>query len=122
MSDEATKFFQEWPGRMSQAKAEAPEIPKAFGAFFQALMKEGALTVREKELIAMAIGLALRCDRCINTHTEMALKAGATKEQILEAAGVAVMMQGGPTYTYLPNVVEAIEAVQSPESQIPRLV
>ncbi len=111
MSEEAIKFFQEWPERMSQAKAEAPEIPRAFGAFFQALMKEGALTVREKELIAVAIGLALRCDRCINAHTEKALKAGATKEQILEAAGVAVMMQGGPSYTYLPNVVEAIKAV-----------
>jgi AhpD family alkylhydroperoxidase len=112
MSEEATKFFQEWPVRMSQAKAEAPEIAKAFGPFSQALMKEGALTVREKELIALAIGLALRCDRCINTHAEKALKAGATKEQILEAAGVAVMMQGGPAYTYLPNVVEAIRAVQ----------
>ena len=122
MSEESARFLHEWPGRMSHAKSEAPEIPKAFGAFFQALMKEGALTVQEKELIAIAIGLALRCDRCISTHTEKALKAGATKEQILEAAGVAVMMQGGPTYTYLPNVVEAIEAVQSPESQIPRLV
>lgn len=112
MSEEATKFFEEWPGRMSQAKAEAPEIPKAFSAFFQAMMKEGTLTVREKELIAVAIGLALRCDRCINTHTEKALKAGATKEQILEAAGVAIMMQGGPSYTYLPTVVEAVRAVQ----------
>lgn len=112
MSEEATKFFRDWPVRMSQAKAEAPEIPKAFAAFFQALMKEGALTVREKELIALAIGLALRCDRCIDAHVEKALKAGATKEQILEAAGVAVMMQGGPAYTYLPNVVEAIRALQ----------
>jgi AhpD family alkylhydroperoxidase len=112
MLEEATAFFEQWPKRMSEAKAEAPEIPKAFGAFFQAMMKEGALTVREKELIAIGIGLAIRCDRCINTHTEKALKAGATKEQILEAAGVAVMMQGGPTYTYLPNVVEAIKAIQ----------
>jgi len=112
MSDEATKFFQEWPARMAQAKADAPEIPKAFAPFFQSLMKEGALAVREKEVIAVAIGLALRCDRCIDAHVEKALKAGATKEQILEAAGVAVMMQGGPSYTYLPNVVEAIKAVQ----------
>jgi AhpD family alkylhydroperoxidase len=112
MSEEATRFFQDWPAKMAQIKAEAPEIPKAFGAFFQSLMKDGALTVREKELIALAIGLALRCDRCINAHVEKALKAGATRQQILEAAGVAVMMQGGPSYTYLPNVIEAIAAVE----------
>jgi AhpD family alkylhydroperoxidase len=117
MSDHATTFFEEWPHRMSAAKAQAPDIPKAFAGFFQTLMKEGALTVREKELIATAISLALRCDRCINTHTQKALSAGASKEQVLEAAGVAVMMQGGPTYTYLPNVVEAIEAVQQPLSK-----
>jgi AhpD family alkylhydroperoxidase len=112
MSEEASKFFEEWPSKMSQAKAEAPDIGKAFGPFFHALMKEGALTVREKELIAVAIGVALRCTPCINTYTISAVIAGATKEQILEAAGVAIMMQGGPAYTYLPNVVEAIKALE----------
>ena len=40
------------------------------------------------------------------------MKAGATREQVLEAAGVAIMMQGGPTYTYLPKVVEALDALE----------
>ena len=46
-----------------------------------------------------------------NAHVQAALNAGATREQILEAAGVAVMMQGGPTYTYLPRVMEALDAL-----------
>jgi alkylhydroperoxidase/carboxymuconolactone decarboxylase family protein YurZ len=55
--------------------------------------------------------MALRCDSCIYAHVEKALKAGATSAQVLEAAGVVVMMQGGPAYTYLPKVVEALDAL-----------
>ena len=61
----------------------------------------------------LAIGMALRCDSCVYAHVEKALGAGATREQVIEAAGVAVMMQGGPTYTYLPKLAEALEALKS---------
>jgi AhpD family alkylhydroperoxidase len=76
-------------------------------------MQARALTIREKELIALGIGMALRCDNCIYAHVQKALKAGATRQQIMETAGVAVMMQGGPTYTYLPQVVEALDALKT---------
>ncbi len=72
-------------------------------------MKEGALSVREKELIALGIGLAVRCVPCINLHVEKCITAGATAAQILEAAGAAVMMQGGPSFTHVPEVVRALE-------------
>ncbi|MBN8596390.1 MAG: carboxymuconolactone decarboxylase family protein [Planctomycetes bacterium] len=94
---------------MNAMKAAAPDIGKAFGPFFQGLMKEGALSVREKELIALGIGVALRCEPCIYAHVEKCVKSGATPEQIMEAAGVAVMMQGGPAYTYAPVVARAVE-------------
>lgn len=74
-------------------------------------MKPGTLTTVEKELIALAIGLAVRCENCIYAHVNAALTAGATREQIMEAAGVAVLMQGGPTYTYLPRVIEALDVL-----------
>lgn len=116
MPADANTFYHEWPARMSHAKASAPEAVKGFGSLYQSVMKEGALTVREKELVALAIGLALRCDACIYVHVEKALKAGATRQQVIEAAGVAVMMQGGPTYTYLPKLVEALDALGAAES------
>jgi len=112
MASDAEKFFVEWPARFEKAKASMPDAVKAFGGLFAAVMKEGALSVREKELIALGIGMAMRCDPCINMHVQKSLEAGATREQILEAAGVAVMMQGGPTFTYLPKVVEALEALE----------
>jgi AhpD family alkylhydroperoxidase len=74
-------------------------------------LKPGVLTVVEKELMALAIGLAVRCENCIYAHIRASVDAGATREQILETAGVAVLMQGGPTYTYLPRVIEALDAL-----------
>ena len=113
MSTEAKAFYEQWSGRMSRAKAAAPDAARGFGGLFQAVMKDGAISAREKELVALGIGLAVRCDGCIYSHVEKALKLGATREQILETAGVAVMMQGGPTYTYLPKVVEALDALET---------
>lgn len=113
MSDDATAFYANWTTRMSRAKASIPDAAKGFGALHQAVMKSGSLGVREKELIALGIGLAVRCEPCIYTHVKAALKAGATREQIVETAGVAVMMQGGPTYTYLPKVVDALDALDA---------
>ncbi len=107
------QFFERWSQDQSKLKDHSPDILRGFGGMFQAVMKEGALSVREKELIALGIGLAIRCVPCINLHVEKCLKAGATPPQIMEAAGVAVMMQGGPSYTYVPEVIRALEHVQA---------
>lgn len=109
MMHDADTFYSTWPGTMNTMKARSPETARAFGQFFQAIMKEGQLSVREKELIALGIAVTMRCEPCIYAHVEKCIKAGANSEQIIEAAGVGVMMQGGPAYTYVPVVVAAIE-------------
>lgn len=112
MSSDAATFFEQWqPGR-AKMKEQAPDIARGFAGMYQSLMKEGALSVREKELISMAIGLAQRCDPCVYLHVQGCLKAGATREQILEAAGVAVVMQGGPAFTHIPTVIDALDHLQ----------
>jgi AhpD family alkylhydroperoxidase len=112
-------FYSKWSASMARMKGRTPDIARAFGGFFQGLMKEGSLSVREKELIALGIGLSLRCEGCIYSHVEKCLKSGATPEQILEAAGVAVMMQGGPTYTYVPKVIEALDQFAAAAPAVP---
>jgi len=107
----AARYYENNPSAMRPVRASMTELVKGFAGLHQAAMKDGALTVAEKELMALAIGLAVRCENCMYAHIAAAVKAGATREQILEAAGVAVLMQGGPTYTYLPRVVEAFDAV-----------
>ena len=99
------------PAAMRAARAEAAEVAKAFAGLHRAAMSPGTLTVAQKELMALAIGLAVRCENCIYAHVDAAVRAGATRAQVMEAAGVAVLMQGGPTYTYLPRVTEALDAL-----------
>src|SRR6185312_2838333 len=111
MSTHAQSYYSNNPAAMKPVRASMAELVKGFAALHQAAMKPGTLSVMEKELIALSIGLSLRCESCIYSHVQAALKAGATREQILEAAGVAVLMQGGPSYTYLPRVTEALDAL-----------
>jgi len=111
MSSNARNYYETNAAAMAPVRSSMPDLLKGFGALHQAALKPGALTVLEKELIALAIALSVRCENCIYAHVSAAVKAGATREQVLEAAGVAVLMQGGPTYTYLPRVVEALDAL-----------
>lgn len=108
----AKEHYDNWPMAVAGMREAAPDVARAFGGMFQKLMGEGALSVREKELIALAIGLALRCEPCIYAHLEKALGAGANREQVLELAGVLVMMQGGPGYVYVPKIVEALDELE----------
>jgi AhpD family alkylhydroperoxidase len=111
MATNAEKHYQEWPHNIAEMKEASPDITRGFGGMFQKLMGPGALTVREKELIALAIGMATRCEACIYAHTEKAVKAGATRAELLEMAGVVVTMQGGPGYVYVPKLIDAMNAL-----------
>lgn len=104
-----TYDYAGWSASMGAMKSRAPDIARSFGAMFQGVMKDGAISLREKELVALGIGIAMRCEPCIWSHVEKCLKAGATPDQIIETAGVAVVMQGGPSYTYVPKVLAALD-------------
>lgn len=110
----AADWYRDWPGTMTHAKSACPDAARGFGGLFAATMKEGAISALQKELIALGIGLAQRCEPCILAHAEKCLKLGATPEQLREVAGVAVMMGGGPVYTSLPVLLAGIEAVHAP--------
>jgi len=112
MSTHAAEYYQNNAASMKDVRAAMPDLIKGFAGLHQSAMKAGALTVAEKELIALAIGLVVRCENCIYAHVRAAVNAGASREQILQAAGVAVLMQGGPTYTYLPRVIESLDALE----------
>lgn len=86
-----------------------PETGRAFTGMHQAAMQEGALSVREKELIALAIGVSKQCVDCIGYHVQAAAKAGATREDIAEVISVSVYMGGGPAYMYGVKALEAFD-------------
>lgn len=76
---------------------EMPDTIRTLFRFVETAQKEGALTAREKELIAIGISLYHRCEDCIAVHVFNALKAGCRREEILEAAGIAMVFGGGPS-------------------------
>lgn len=73
---------------------------QAFRGLVQAAGQDGALSHKQKELIALAIGIAVRCEGCIVFHTRACLRLGVTREELLETIGVAVEMGGGPSSVY----------------------
>lgn len=101
--------YHAWSDSMKNMKTQSPDVAKSFGGMFQGLMGQSALTVREKELVALGIALSQRCEPCIYSHVEKCLKAGATPEQVRDVAAVGVVMGGGPVYTYVPKLLEALE-------------
>jgi AhpD family alkylhydroperoxidase len=103
-----TNTLSDWQRDFTKMRSEAPDAVKAFGGMHHAFMQPGSLTKRDKELIATAIGLAQGCTQCIHIHASEAIKAGATREQVIEAAGVGVMMGGGPAFVHFPEVLRAI--------------
>jgi AhpD family alkylhydroperoxidase len=90
-------------------RKEAPEVAAAFSGLARAAIQPGPLDSKTKELMALAVGIAARCDGCIGFHTEAAIKYGATRDEIVETIGVAVYMGGGPSYVYGAQVLEAFD-------------
>jgi len=107
------EFIAKFKGDIEKMKAQVGPATNGFAGLFNKAMAEGALTVREKELIAIGIAVAKQCEPCIKLHVQKCLDAGAVREEILEASGVAVMMGGGPAYTHVPMVIEALDELES---------
>ncbi|OZU87567.1 alkylhydroperoxidase [Virgibacillus indicus] len=88
-------------------KEQAPEQLKGFNDFNLAVFKDGALTKKEKEIIAVAITHVTQCPYCIETHTKNAKKAGATLEELAEAAFVTAAVEAGGAVTHSTHVHNA---------------
>jgi AhpD family alkylhydroperoxidase len=80
-----------------------------FYAMSKGAMKDGALSETQKELIALAIGVASHCDGCIGFHAKALARLKAPREEIMEALAVAVYMGGGPALMYAAEAVHAYE-------------
>lgn len=90
------------------AKAQ-PDVMGAFHKLSQAATKEGALDKKSKELIALAIGIAVRCDGCIGFHVKTLIKLGVTKEEMDEVCSMSVYMGGGPSLMYAAEALKAYD-------------
>ncbi|WP_425050379.1 carboxymuconolactone decarboxylase family protein [Psychromarinibacter sp. S121] len=106
----------DWKHHLDETSANLADYRKTheaagrgFTAMHRGAMGEGSLTLREKELIALAIGIAQRCVDCIGFHVQAAAKAGATRDDVADVIGVATLMGGGPAYMYGVKALEAYD-------------
>ena len=109
----AREFLVKFKNDLEKMKAQSTATLNGFAGLFGKTMSEEVLTVKEKELVAIGIAVAKQCEPCIILHVQKCLDAGASREEILEASGVAVMMSGGPAYTHIPMVIDAIDELES---------
>ena len=112
MTADPREFFSEYREGLRAIKEEAVSTIEGFNHFYGKVMNEGSLSLKVKELIALAVGVAVHCENCIMIHTRGAKKSGATREEILEAASVGVVMGGGPAFTFLPLVHRTLDSLE----------
>ena len=84
---------------------QLPEVMNALSGLHSEVVKDGALSARTKELMMVAIAVALRCEYCLWKHVPEAVKLGANRKEILEAVSTAIVMAGGPAVAYGSVVV-----------------
>jgi AhpD family alkylhydroperoxidase len=109
-------MYKDWPEMTAElahalraVRAGAPETMKAFSALARAALEPKALDLKTKELLALGISVAIRCDACVAFHVEAAIKAGATKDEVMETMGMAIYMGAGPSVMYAAQAIEAFE-------------
>jgi AhpD family alkylhydroperoxidase len=109
-------MYKDWPGMaadlahaLKAVRTGAPETMKAFSALARAALEPKALDLKTKELLALGIAVAIRCDSCVAFHAEAACRAGATHDEVMETMGMAIYMGAGPSVMYAAQAVEAFD-------------
>ncbi len=92
-----------------ELRREIPEVLSAFNELSRAAMAPGAIDAKTKELVALAIAITRECDGCVAAHARGAARKGATRTEVAEIAGVAIMMNGGPGTVWGPRALAAFD-------------
>jgi AhpD family alkylhydroperoxidase len=92
---------------LKELRKDAPDALAGFSQLTREAMKDGAIDKKTKEFIAMALGVAARCDGCLGFHAEALVKLGATRQELSEVLAVAVQMGGGPSLMYAADAMTA---------------
>jgi AhpD family alkylhydroperoxidase len=104
-----TNYHQYLEERLAQLGRELPGPMTGFARLHRKAVEDGALSGKIKELMALAVSIVVHCDGCITYHVHDAVAAGATRQELLETVGVAILMGGGPASIYAAHALDAIE-------------
>ncbi len=110
------ELTNELRAQLKTLRTGAPDVMKAFGVMAQAATAAKTLNTKTKELIALGIAVAIRCDDCIAFHVKAALDHGATREEVLETLEMAIYLGAGPSVMYASHALEAYSQFESKAS------
>ncbi len=110
-SDSAKKILEHAHRGLELMAEYQPAAMGASHAFMREAMKPGALSHKQKELLALGMAIVLRCHYCIVMHVRSCKAAGVTLQEVMETCSVAIMMGGGPALTYTAEVERAANLV-----------
>ena len=102
-------FMKETVGNIGKLGRDMPETMKGFTQMGAAAKKDGALSEKTKEFMALGIAIATRCDSCIGFHVRALVRLKATREEFCEALAMATYMGGGPSYAYSAKALKAYD-------------
>ncbi len=111
------KYRQRLNLLMKKMSKELAGPATGFAQLRRESLVDGALSRKHKELIALGVAIAARCDACIAYHVHDALRAGAMRQEIFETIGVAMMMGGGPATMYGCHAFEALEQFETERAE-----
>jgi len=94
---------------LATLKSSTPEVMKSFNELGRAATASGVLDRKTKELIALALSVAARCDPCIGFHMQTLVKLGVTRQEVDETLGVSTYMGGGPSLMYAASAIAAFD-------------
>jgi AhpD family alkylhydroperoxidase len=94
---------------LATLRSTTPEVMKSFNELGRAATAHGVLDGKTKELIALALSVAARCDPCIGFHMQTLVKLGASRQEIDETLGVCTYMGGGPSLMYAASAIAAFD-------------
>ncbi len=103
------EFYTETGKYRDKFDQELPAAMTAYNTFRKEVYRDGALSLKTKRLIALATGLQAGCTRCIQGQTKDAVAAGASKDEVLEAVSVAIVMGGTAVSAETWRVVKVLE-------------
>ena len=109
MSQSYPELIDDLNAAIGKLRAGAPEPMRGFSMLAREALKPGALDVKTKELIAIGIAIAARCDGCVGFHVKAAIKAGASREEVLETLSMAIYMGAGPSMIYAAEALRAYD-------------
>jgi AhpD family alkylhydroperoxidase len=115
--DSAPQTRDQLRAQALELRQEIPEVYRAFAELSRASMSDGELPALTKEMAAFAIAIVKECDGCVVAHAKALIRLGATRHQVAELIGVAIMMDGGPGTVWGPRALAAYDELVAEASE-----